>query len=212
MFTHSAIWAALDGLAERYKLSPSGLARAAGLDATTFNKSKRFTTSGRERWPSTESLAKVLEATGASFDEFISLLVSAHPNVDILGRFIPLIDMDLASRGDVFDSAGLPVSDSWDEINFPEVRDEHMFALEVVVDDYEPVYWAGDILVVSPQAELRRGDRVVVRFENERVEARTFLRQTARKVELADLINHETVEMFERGRVSWISRIVWVRQ
>jgi hypothetical protein len=38
------------------------LAKSAGLDATAFNRSKRFGLHGRERWPSTESLAKVLKA------------------------------------------------------------------------------------------------------------------------------------------------------
>ena len=54
MLTHAQIWTALDRLAERAGLSPSGLARKAGLDPTTFNKSKRITGDGRERWPSTE--------------------------------------------------------------------------------------------------------------------------------------------------------------
>ena len=60
MLTHGQIWTALDRLAERSGLSPSALAKRAGLDPTTFNKSKRITSDGRERWPSTESLAKAL--------------------------------------------------------------------------------------------------------------------------------------------------------
>ncbi len=68
MLTHGQVWAALDRLAERAGLSPSGLARRAGLDPTTFNKSKRVTSDGRERWPSTESLAKALAASGSSID------------------------------------------------------------------------------------------------------------------------------------------------
>ncbi len=55
-------------------LSASGLAKKSGLDATSFNKSKRVAPDGHLRWPSTESVAKVLEATGATVDEFISLL------------------------------------------------------------------------------------------------------------------------------------------
>ena len=51
---------ALDRLAARAKLSPSGLAKRSGLDPTTFNKSKRITPDGRPRWPSTESVAKAL--------------------------------------------------------------------------------------------------------------------------------------------------------
>ena len=70
MLTHDQIWTALDRLAERAGLSPSGLARRAGLDPTTFNKSKRITPDGRERWPSTESVAKALAATNSSIDTF----------------------------------------------------------------------------------------------------------------------------------------------
>src|SRR5215217_8561650 len=72
--THSQVWTALDRLAERAGLSPSGLARRAGLDPTTFNKSKRITPDGRERWPSTESLAKALAASGSSIDTFVQLI------------------------------------------------------------------------------------------------------------------------------------------
>lgn len=74
MLTHGQVWAALDRLAERAGLSPSGLARRAGLDPTTFNKSKRITPDGRERWPSTESLAKALAATGSTMDTYVQLI------------------------------------------------------------------------------------------------------------------------------------------
>nr|WP_272213171.1 hypothetical protein [Marinicella sp. W31]MDC2879117.1 hypothetical protein [Marinicella sp. W31] len=68
---HSAIWSALDELAAGHKLTPSGLARKAGLDPTAFNKSKRIGKDGRERWPSMESIAKVLDATGSDLSAFL---------------------------------------------------------------------------------------------------------------------------------------------
>jgi phage repressor protein C with HTH and peptisase S24 domain len=67
--THARVWSAIDALARRYGLSASGLAKRAGLDPTSFNKSKRVTGEGRPRWPTTESIAKVLEATGATFED-----------------------------------------------------------------------------------------------------------------------------------------------
>ena len=72
---HQEIWAAIDKLAARLGTSPSGLARLAGLDPTSFNRSKRAGAEGegRPRWLSTESLAKVLTATGVSFAEFARL-------------------------------------------------------------------------------------------------------------------------------------------
>ena len=72
MLSHRAIWEALDSLADRHGLSASGLAKLAGLDATAFNPSKRVSKDGRERWPSTESVAKVLEATSETFDSLLS--------------------------------------------------------------------------------------------------------------------------------------------
>src|SRR5580704_544411 len=72
--THEQIWTALDRLAERAGWSASGLARRSGLDPTTFNKSKRITPDGRERWPSTESVAKALAATSHSIDSFVALI------------------------------------------------------------------------------------------------------------------------------------------
>jgi phage repressor protein C with HTH and peptisase S24 domain len=74
MLTHAQVWSAIDRLAARAGLSPSGLAKRAGLDATTFNKSKRVTPQGRARWPSTESIAKALAATGISIDVFVELI------------------------------------------------------------------------------------------------------------------------------------------
>src|SRR5439155_16935581 len=74
MLTHAQIWTALDRLAARAGLSPSGLAKKSGLDPTTFNKSKRMTSDGRARWPSTESVAKALTASGTSIDTLVQLI------------------------------------------------------------------------------------------------------------------------------------------
>ena len=212
MITHRTIWAAIDGIAERYTLTPSGLARAAGLDATTFNKSKRFTANGRERWPNTESIAKILEATGADFDEFVKLMIDASPDSGFYGKSIPLLDMDLAGSSDYFNERGQPIENEWDEIIFPEVNDDHIFALEVVIDDYEPVYWAGDILIVSPQAEVRRGDRVVVKLMDGEVVAKHLIRKTAKRIELAPLQSSEPDQFLDLKDVEWMFRVLWVRQ
>ncbi len=80
MFGHQDIWRAIDALADRHGLSPSGLARRAGLDATSFNISKRFSADGKPRWLGTEAVAKVLAATGGTLEEFGALVAgSAAP-------------------------------------------------------------------------------------------------------------------------------------
>jgi len=74
MFTHTQIWQGIDRLASSFGYSPSGLARQAGLDPTSFNKSKRVSPDGKPRWPSTESISKVLAVTGATMSDFIALI------------------------------------------------------------------------------------------------------------------------------------------
>ena len=61
---------AIDSFAKAKGTTASGLARMSGLNPTTFNKSKRMTEYGQERWPSTQSLSKILNATNTSFSEF----------------------------------------------------------------------------------------------------------------------------------------------
>ena len=74
MFIHDDIWKAIDRLATTFGYSPSGLAKKAGLDPTTFNRSKRHSAEGKPRWPSTESIAKILSVTGVTMTEFTSFI------------------------------------------------------------------------------------------------------------------------------------------
>jgi phage repressor protein C with HTH and peptisase S24 domain len=88
MFTHKQIWAAIDAIAEARGMSVSALAKSASLDATAFNRSKRFGRYGRERWPSTESLAKVLKAANLDLRGF-SDIIGSIPN-EVAGDAQPL--------------------------------------------------------------------------------------------------------------------------
>ena len=146
MLTHPQIWAAIDTLANRNSLSASGLARRAGLDATTFNKSKRMSGAGRLRWPSTESIAKILEATSTSMDDFLGL-VQSHANHR--KQTVPLIGMAQAGAGGFFGDGGFPVGSGWDEVAFPDAGQAHAYALEIAGDSMLPVYRDGDIVVAG---------------------------------------------------------------
>src|SRR5215470_1988414 len=117
MLTHAQIWTALDRLAALAGLSPSGLARKSGLDPTTFNKSKRITRDGRTRWPSTESVAKALAATGNTIDTFVQLIEeSGHSGIK---KTLPLVALSQAGKEGYFDHAGFPSGSGWEEIRFP---------------------------------------------------------------------------------------------
>lgn len=209
--THARVWSAIDALAKRYGLSASGLAKRAGLDPTAFNRSKRTTGEGRPRWPSTESIAKVLQATGASFDDFTAL-VTAEPRRRNPALPIPLIGMTQAGGGGFFDDGGFPVGGGWDQIRFPRVDDENAYALEVTGDSMAPLYRDGDILIVSPNAAPRKGDRVVLRTTDGEVMAKVLVRRTAKTIELASLNPAHPNLVFPIERIDWIARIVWASQ
>jgi phage repressor protein C with HTH and peptisase S24 domain len=209
MLSHPQVWAAIDRLAARYGYSASGLAKKAGLDPTSFNKSKRVTPEGRPRWPSTESIAKVLAATGASVEEFMSLL---SKKVRRPALPVPLIGFAEAGSGGYFDDGGFPVGSGWDEISFPDVDDEHAYALEVSGNSMEPLYRKGDILIVSPAARLRQGDRVVVKTKSGEVLAKELKRRSAKSVELRSLNPAHKDRTLPASDVIWIARIVWAKQ
>ncbi len=206
--THNQIWTGLDRLAARSKLSPSGLAKKSGLDPTTFNKSKRITPDGRARWPSTESVAKALGATGVSFDTFVSLISDAGGAT----KSVPLLRLGQAGAGGYFDDAGLPAGKGWDEIAFPGVSDDHAYALEISGDSMTPVYRDGDIIIVSPAAPVRRGDRVVLKTRKGEVMVKELKRQTAKQVELRSPNPEHPERTIASSDVVWMARIVWAGQ
>ncbi|MDP2803108.1 MAG: helix-turn-helix transcriptional regulator [Phreatobacter sp.] len=208
MFSHSDIWAAIDRLAETNGLSASGLAKRAGLDATTFNKSKRVMLDGRERWPSTESVAKALNATGTSFGEFVSLVGGTRMST----RPLPILGFAQAGAGGYFDAGGLPAGNGWDEVSFPDIPDEAIYALEIQGDSMLPVYRDGDRIVVSPTAPIRRGDRVVLQTAEGEIMAKELKRQTNRTIELTSLNQDHGDRSFMVSEIAWMARIMWVSQ
>ena len=206
--THGQVWGALDRLAERAGMSASGLARRAGLDPTTFNKSKRITADGRERWPSTESVAKALAAANASVDNFVQLLGDAARTA----QSVPLLGLAQAGSSGHFDDSGFPIGKGWDEMALPSAPDAHAYALEVSGDSVRPAYRDGDIVVVSPGTASRRGDRVVVKTTGGDVMVKELKRRTAKTLELASLNPSHADRVLAAEDVAWIARIVWASQ
>ena len=210
MLTHAQVWSAIDRLAARAGLSASGLARRAGLDPTTFNKSKRITAAGRARWPSTESISKALAATGTSIEVFVGLIQGGGAGTPVRG--VPLLGFAEAGAGGYFDDGGFPVGEGWDEIAFPAVSDTHAYALEVSGHSMEPAYRDGDVILVSPAAPIRRGDRVVVRTRSGEVMAKELKRRTAKSIELSSLNTDHGDRTIAAVDVLWIARILWASQ
>jgi len=217
MLKHDQLWCALDRYADHYGMTSSGLARQAGLDPTSFNPSKRQTKEGKPRWPSSESIAKVLGATGGTMVEFVSYLQDVPGAV--LSQDIPFLSLEEAQQllqkkeGDgLFDDHGFPVRENWDFMVYPDVNDAEAFGIEVTDDSLSPVYRNGTVLVMSPNASIRRHDRVLLCMADGQIHVRELIRQTAHRMDLAQVTLPDEVETIMASDAIWMTRIVWASQ
>jgi len=212
MLTHEQIWRGVDRLALRNGLSPSGLAKRAGLDPTTFNKSKRVTQDGKQRWPGTESLSKILEATQTSMSDFVSLIDEMPPHSaktpDLKLRSIRFSQIKDGS----FDKSGFPDQEGWEEIDFPSIDDPRAYIIELDKDVGQGFCRPGSFLVVSPSSSVRRNDRVIVERKPGDLTVGIVKRKTTQQVVIADVSGYSADLTLSAKDIRWIGRILWVSQ
>lgn len=207
--SHAKVWKGLDALAKREGTTPSGLARRAGLDPTSFNPSKRFVGDNppRPRWPSTESLMQVLTATELSLAEFAGLAEDVGPPPSL-----PVLGLAKAGEDGFFDDSGLPLSADWDRIPLLSPRDT-LFSLEIEGDSMLPLYRGGDHVIVDlEQYNVRRGDRIALRIRSGETLAKELGSSDARTLTLNSINPEYLPRIVDRKDILWIARIIWVSQ
>ncbi len=204
MLTHTDIWRAIDRLAQEKGLSPSGLARKAGLSPTLFNPSKRAN-GQRLRWPSTESISAILKATDCSLDFFVAL---ASPEASQHSS-LPVLSCTKAAQKGIFNERGLPEKKAWDEMPLPAATSPDSFALEISDRSFEPVFYEGDQIILSPSEALRRGDFVALMPTGGEILIKKMGSSGAQKVELLPLTPDEPPLTLGRKDILWLYRIIW---
>lgn len=236
MLQHADVWRGIDKLAAKHGLSASGLARRAGLDPTAFNPSKRITREGRPRWPSTESLSKILTVTGEPFVDFVLLTGANAGEANQNGhggsgagydqpvsggrvvprqnnaRTIPVITLDRLAAGDCFDNAGLPNGPGWGHLDFAAAAGRESFGVEITGQDFDPVYRDGDTLVASRAAEIRRGDRIIIGTKAGTALVRKVVRHDADGYFLEPIRQAGQPQFVPQDQVRFAARILWVSQ
>jgi phage repressor protein C with HTH and peptisase S24 domain len=158
-----------------------------------------------------ESINRVLDASGASVEEFMDML-SGRKGAPPRLKQIPLLGLAKAGKGGFFDDSGFPAGNGWEEIDVPGVTDPSAYALEITGDSMQPVYREGDTIIVSPSATIRKGDRVVVKTNDGQVMAKIMQRQTARTLELASFNKDHDTKTLDMKDVDWMARIIWASQ
>ncbi|MDR1694569.1 MAG: hypothetical protein LBR70_05220 [Lactobacillaceae bacterium] len=205
---YEQVWEAVDKLAKINGLTPSGLAKKAGLDATTFNKSKRIRTDGKKRFPSLESINKIIAACNMSFDNFCKL-AEVEINDDYKSS-IPYTKLSL------LEDKGTPPKEAfslaqWNRIKFPDMK-HNLYAIEIDYDTDMP-YDAGTTLIISENSEKRRGDKVLVVCKDKTVYIGKFIRRTARSVEIIGANKTKDNDLtIQINNIERINRILWISQ
>jgi phage repressor protein C with HTH and peptisase S24 domain len=210
MLKHSDLWRAIDELAARHGLTPSGLARKAGLDPTTFNKSKRINASGRERWPSTESLAKAMDAIDATFEELFDL-VECNKSRGKPGN-LPIAGESDAAVSSAYNDVGLPYGPIWKSTRLPHVADPMAYAIRIESNDYRPALIPGGLVVASPYSPVDKGHRVVVRLQTGKIQLAVLLHNTSEEIDIGPFCSEKMRRKLSANDVAALHRIVWVTQ
>ncbi len=197
---HAHLWRAIDALASRAGLTPSALARRAGLDPTALNKSKRVTADGRPRWPSTESLSKILGASEATLDDLSRLIEG--PSQHSTGEFVleaggNPVDMGFRDGGE-----GPVVPPLGDDLEAVRVGDDAML----------PLYRAGDVLIIRPTTAPKPGERVLLDLTNRPMSVAIFWSSDGGEVEWGEAPFGEPRHQTAVSDVVRLARILWASQ
>lgn len=201
---YEQVWNAIDKLAQINGMSPSGLAKKAGLDSTTFNKSKRIRPDGKKRWPSLDSINKILEVCNTSFEEFYNI-GKTEIDADIQSS-IPYIKFSkLSTTENLIDTSG------WGKIRFPDTAD-NLYAVDIDVVDFEPFYRKNSVVIISKNSDIRRSDRVIIVKNNGEILLSQFIKRTAKTVEISDVLDGDNEKNINISDIKIINRIVWASQ
>lgn len=204
MLSHDAIWQAIDRLAKKHNLSPSGLARMAGLDATVFNPSKRIKSDGRPRWPSTESISKILQVTNTS------------PWLFFLPPFEELeitVASDRAPVGSAMrETKSLDMVKNWDEEKrFASKRASSSLQLiELGHSDLSPLYDQGDLLLICIDWPLEANDMVAIYPIDGKMMIYRFREEGLTHLHLTDSMGDQKRLLLQKSQLSWWAKILWV--
>lgn len=204
---YETIWNSVDKLALSKGLSPSGLAKLAGLDATTFNKSKRIRPDGKKRWPSMDSVNKILEVCNISFDQFYCLGDNEERTE---GGTIPFIKLSKLGINPQIEDKFLKTF-GWNKVIFPDAKDI-LYAAEIDSDAYLPTYRCGSMIILSANSDIRKGDRVAIFLEDDKLLLKEFIRRTPSQLIITDINNPDGEEIVAIANVKLINRILWCSQ
>ena len=204
MLSHKRIWNAIDKIAKESGLTPSGLAKKAGLDPTSFNKSKRVGSGGKLRWPSTESLYKILKALGKDLSYFSAMVEpESSSEIKVIGSFQNTLHGFCENSED----------NDLENITFPRTFSKDTVAIKIKGYTLDPIYRDGDILVISKKESfIDEDDRIVIKTSDNELLIKRFSHIHEDNVVVKPMETGETESKISKKDIEWMGRIMWVSQ
>lgn len=114
--------------------------------------------------------------------------------------------MKRKAKARLFDDDGHPTGGGWDELLYPDLGDPDAYALEIEGKSFEPVYRAGDRIIISPAAKVRPGSRVVLRTKKGDVHCRVYLGEGKSGMRFSRL-NGEAAPTIPAAEVKWVHAV-----
>ncbi len=145
-------------------------------------------------------------------EEFVVLVGNRRSGGNGAARGIPVLGLAQAGERGYFDDAGFPAGEGWDKADLPSLSDPDAYALKVTGDSMLPVYRDGDTIIVSPAANIKTGDRVVVKTQNGEVMAKQLARRAPDAVELTSFNRDFPSLTVPADQLVWMARIIWASQ
>ena len=112
-----------------------------------------------------------------------------------------------------FSDQGEPAGAASGRAHFPGLNvDDRAIAFDIVDHSLAPTYRLGDRLIVSPEAEMQMGDRVIAMGADHKLIVGELGRRAERHIEIRPLADGSKALILSKNELTWIARILWVSQ
>ena len=181
----------LEALEAALNLEAGQLTRVAHLARTPADVREEHQMLEQRLEKITSALRRIMQEGGESADnDEISALL--EDNEDLSGRIsaggeVPVINNLAAGYPQDFTDLDYPPGVADEYVRCPGVSDPQAFAARVVGDSMEPKYREGDIVVFSPNAQVRNGQDCFIRFEGGGTTFKRMYQDSERLVRLQPL-------------------------
>jgi phage repressor protein C with HTH and peptisase S24 domain len=176
-----------------------------GLNSTSFNPSKRLRSEdGTGRWPSTESIAKVLKAAEMTWADFIAILeqTAATPAQPVGKLIIALASLIYPPYRGLkhFDEHG------------NDVHGRVSYIVNISNDTMSPIYRDGDMIMVSTGMEVKPNHRVLLYPKAGGVLIGKVIAKTEETINLESFQNSSELITIPQDEIAFIHKIDWLKQ